>query len=75
MTDLPAMDPCPVSKGGRHSLASIVPTEDADMDVTLYCERCGAVRRFCVSGDLLASRLDDADAESILLASLPRVPR
>ncbi len=53
MIDLPAMDPCPVSERGRHSLASIVPTEDADRDVTLYCERCGAVRRFPVDGPLV----------------------
>lgn len=63
------MDPCPASKSGRHSMAAIVPSEDADMDVTLYCERCGAIRRFCVNGPLVASRLDDASAEEIARAA------
>jgi hypothetical protein len=55
------MDPCPVSKGGRHALASIVPTEDADMDVTLYCERCGMVRRFRVNGPLVPDSAEGAE--------------
>lgn len=63
--DIPPMDRCPVSKSGRHEPASIVPTEDADMDVTLYCESCGAARRFPVNGPLLASRLDDLTGEQI----------
>ena len=67
--DIPPMVPCAASKSGRHRLASIVPTEDANMDVTLYCEACGATRRFPVNGPMLASRLDDATAEEILRAS------
>ena len=70
MTDLPPMAPCPSGKRG-HSLASIVPEgEDASQrDMTLYCERCGATRRFPVNGPMLASRLDDASADEIRIAA------
>jgi hypothetical protein len=43
--DLPAMEPCPTGKGARHQLAAILP-EDASLDATLFCEICGAIRRF-----------------------------
>ena len=56
--DLPAMDRCKVGKKGRHELAAIIPGED-ELEATLYCQQCGALRRFPATGDLLPSRLDD----------------
>lgn len=67
MTDLPAMDRCPVSKHGGHELNAILPDADGG-DMTLFCDRCGAMRRVPVSGALLSGSLDDADAEAILRA-------
>lgn len=33
-----------------------------DKDVTLYCEWCGAIRRFCVNGQLVPESPDVAEA-------------
>ena len=45
------MGRCPVRKGGRHSLAAVLP-ESSDGYMTLFCESCGAVRRLPVSGEV-----------------------
>ena len=68
MTDMPAMDRCPVGKDGRHALMALYvnDTEKAvETDLTLACCHCGAVRRVPLTGALYASRLDDADASQI----------
>lgn len=60
MTDLPPMDRCPVRRTKGHALAAIVPAT-GKLDMTLYCERCGAMRRVPVTGRMVpADRLDDA---------------
>ena len=63
MIDLRPMDPCPYNKAGRHELNIVVPTEDTG-DLTLFCDRCGAIRRLPVSG-AIASPLDDMPAAYI----------
>ena len=65
MTDLPPMDPCPHHKRGRHELSFVIPDE-YDKDLTVICSHCGATRRMPVHGALVASRLDDLDAEQIV---------
>lgn len=67
MTELPPLTKCKVDKRGRHELGAILPGED-DGDATLYCQRCGVVRRFAVSGSLHVERLDDLDADGIYRA-------
>jgi hypothetical protein len=62
--DLPAMARCPRGKKGAHQIAAIVPGDD-EHDITLYCEHCGALRRAPATGELMVSRLDDLDAETI----------
>lgn len=56
--DLPPMPRCKVGRKGRHDLSFIIPEND-DRDLTLVCDACGALRRVPVTGELLASRLDD----------------
>lgn len=65
--DVPAMDPCPCTKSGRHEIGAVIP-ESSDGDLTFYCQRCCAIRRVPASGGLLAARLDDLDAERIRAA-------
>lgn len=68
MMDLPPLDPCPAAK--RHALNVILP-EESDGDMTLFCERCGALRRVPVAGSMLPEHpLDDFTAEE--LAELTR---
>ena len=55
---------CPVGKRGRHALAAIFSSE-ANHDLTLFCEWCGTVRRFPMTGDIGAP-LDALDADAIL---------
>lgn len=62
------MDPCPYRKKGRHDISVVLP-EDADHDMTLFCDACGAVRRMPVNGSPLASRLDDLTTEQIAEAT------
>lgn len=63
MADLPAMDPCPMRRKG-HALFAIVP-ETGKHDMTLFCERCGAMRRVPVTGRMVpADRLDDVVARA-----------
>ena len=64
MNDLPAMAPCPVDKRGRHSMAALWP-ESSVGDMTMYCERCGMVRRLPMSGEV-GVPLDMLDADEIL---------
>ncbi len=66
--DLPRMKRCKVDAKGRHELNVVIPDE-YDRDMTLFCANCGALRRVPVSGQLLASRLDDLTAAEILLAT------
>ena len=63
MSDLPPLPPCPVDKYGRHDLGVIVPESD-DGDLTMFCERCGTVRRIPVRGAVSGS-LDGLTAEQI----------
>ena len=51
MIDLPAMAPCPVRKGGRHSLSALF-SSDGDHDMTLFCGSCGALRRVPMDGEV-----------------------
>ena len=63
--DLPPLDPCPAAK--RHALNVILP-EESDGDMTLFCERCGTLRRVPVSGSLLPdSPMDDLSSEELEL--------
>ena len=64
MNDLPAMAPCPVDKRGRHSMAAIFSSEGND-DLTMFCERCGMVRRLPMSGEV-GVPLDMLDADEIV---------
>jgi hypothetical protein len=57
------MDPCPTTKNGRHDLSAVIPGEDTG-DITLFCDRCGAIRRVPVSG-ALGVPLDDMSAAAI----------
>lgn len=61
--DLPALSRCPFGKKAHH-LVAIIPGDD-DHDITLYCEKCGALRRAPATGSILLERLDDMDAASI----------
>ena len=62
MADIGAMDLCPARKDGAHRLIPLVP-DDAGMDMTLFCDRCGAMRRVPVTGQLMPV-LDDMDADT-----------
>ena len=63
MSDIGPMAPCPVAK--RHSLAVILP-EETDGDMTLFCERCGSLRRVPVAGAILPDApMDDLTAAEI----------
>ena len=64
MIDLPEMAPCLVGKNGRHALAALYPS-DAVLDLTLFCEHCGMVRRLPMSGEISAP-LDALSASEIL---------
>lgn len=66
MTDLPPLEPCPYSDDKRHKMFAIVPGDD-DGDITLYCERCVAIRRVPASGSLGGS-LDGLTADEIAAA-------
>ena len=66
MIDLPEMAPCLVGKYGRHALAALDPS-DAGLDLTLFCEHCGLVRRLPMSGEISAP-LDALSATEILVA-------
>lgn len=69
MPDLPAMEPCPVGKEGRHELMALYVDDIAradTSDLTLACQRCGALRRVPLTGAMVASRLDDATAQQIM---------
>jgi hypothetical protein len=55
-------------------MASLVPSltdataaDLASVDLTLYCEACGAVRRLPTSGPLFVERMDDMDPALIAL--------
>lgn len=68
MIELPPMDPCPRGKRGRHTLAVVFSSDaasDADQDLTLYCERCGAIRRLPMVGAPV-SELDGLTADDVL---------
>lgn len=64
------MDPCPVSKHGRHELTAVLPDDDTH-DMTLFCDACGAMRRVPVSGSLTGGSLDDLDP-ALIAASIGR---
>lgn len=53
------MAPCPRRKRGDHELLGIVP-ESSDNDITLWCARCGAMRRTHASGALVVGGSKDA---------------
>lgn len=63
MIDLPAMPPCPADKRGRHALGALFPAE-ASFDLTLFCERCGMVRRLPMTGEVDVA-LDMLSADEI----------
>lgn len=63
MSDLGPMAPCPNGKKGQHNLCAVIPDND-DNDLTLFCDRCGMVRRMPVNG-ALSVPLDDLDAKTI----------
>ena len=65
MTDLPPLDPCPSNKRGRHNLTAVYP-DDAQYDLTLFCNRCGTMRRLPLTGAILADRMDDLSADEIM---------
>lgn len=59
------MDPCPRQRKGRHSLSAVLP-ESSDLDMTLFCCKCGAMRRVAVTGALpRVGSLDDLTAADI----------
>lgn len=62
--DIPSLPPCPYGKGGKHAIASITP-EDATLDMTLYCDLCGAVRRIPATGPLISESLDGLDVDAL----------
>lgn len=65
MTDIPAMDPCPADpKRGAHELSAILP-DDQHGDLSLFCDRCGSIRRVPVSGALVPESLDPMSAAEI----------
>ena len=64
MIDLPEMAPCPVGRRGRHALASVF-SSDAEHDLTMFCERCGMVRRLPMTGEV-GVPLDQMDAAEIV---------
>ena len=63
------MERCPYSKSGAHDLCTVVPDDD-DRDMTLSCNKCGAIRRLPVSGALPSAPLDDSVAAFIERAAL-----
>jgi hypothetical protein len=65
--DVPPMDPCPVTKTGKHNLAVITLGED-DGDITLSCHICGAIRRVPAKG-AIAIPLDDMPTWAIIRAA------
>jgi len=69
MSDMAPMDPCPCGKNGAHELSAVLP-ESSDGDLTLFCDRCGALRRVPVQGAIYADRLDDVMTEVTMM--LPR---
>lgn len=50
---------CPRRKRGDHNLLGIVP-ESSDNDITLWCARCGAMRRTPAGGVLVEGGSKDA---------------
>lgn len=58
------MNPCPVDGKGRHDFAAVIP-ESSEYDMTLYCQRCGAMRRVPVYGAMVTGSLDGMNASTI----------
>lgn len=64
MHDLEPLPPCPFHDKGRHELTAIVPADEAGW-LTMFCGRCGCVRRMPASGPLELPPLDNLSAAEI----------